>query len=66
MLTINTWSYGFITPIDQLYVYEYTCDNDNDGVTDATDLDDDNDGILDTQENGGVNPQLASGGTLSV
>ena len=47
-------------------MYEYTCDNDNDGVTDATDLDDDNDGILDTQENGGVNPQLASGGTLSV
>ncbi|GAA4031706.1 hypothetical protein GCM10022409_14930 [Hymenobacter glaciei] len=64
VLTINTWSYGFITPIDQVYVYEYTCDNDNDGVTDATDLDDDNDGILDTQETGGVNPQLASGGTL--
>ena len=63
-LTINTWSYGFITPIDQVYVYEYTCDNDNDGVTDATDLDDDNDGILDTQETSGVNPQLASGGTL--
>ena len=64
VLTINTWSYGFITPIDQVYVYEYTCDNDNDGVTDATDLDDDNDGILDTQETSGVNPQLASGGTL--
>ena len=64
VLTINTWSYGFITPIDQVYVYEYTCDNDNDGVTDAVDLDDDNDGILDTQESGGVNPQLASGGTL--
>ena len=64
VLTINTWSYGFITPIDQVYVYEYTCDNDSDGVTDATDLDDDNDGILDTQESGGVNPQLASGGTL--
>ena len=64
LLTINTWSYGFITPIDQVYVYEYTCDNDNDGVTDATDLDDDNDGIPDTQETGGVNPQLASGGTL--
>jgi hypothetical protein len=63
-LTLNTWSYGFITPIDQVYVYEYTCDNDNDGVTDATDLDDDNDGILDTQETSGVNPQLASGGTL--
>ena len=63
-LTINTWSYGFITPIDQVYVYEYTCDNDNDGVTDATDLDDDNDGIPDTQETGGVDPQLASGNTL--
>ena len=63
-LTINTWSYGFITPIDQVYVYEYVCDNDGDGVTDVTDLDDDNDGIPDIQETSGVNPQAASGGTL--
>jgi hypothetical protein len=63
-LTINTWSYGFITPIDQVYVYEYVCDNDGDGITDASDIDDDNDGIPDTQETSGVNPQLASGGTL--
>ena len=64
ILTINTWSYGFITPIDQVYVYEYVCDNDNDGITDAADLDDDNDGIPDTKETQGVNPQQASGGTL--
>ncbi|WP_298880925.1 T9SS type A sorting domain-containing protein [uncultured Polaribacter sp.] len=31
-------------------------DNDNDGVSDSTDLDDDNDGILDTVESGGFDP----------
>lgn len=64
LITINTWSYGFITPIDQVYTYEYVCDNDGDGITDATDIDDDNDGILDTQETNGVNPEMASNGTL--
>ena len=64
LITVNTWSYGFITPIDQLYVYEYVCDNDGDLIADATDIDDDNDGILDTQETGGVNPQETSNGTL--
>ena len=63
-LTINTWSYGFITPENQVYVYEYVCDNDGDGITDVPDIDDDNDGILDTQETGGVDPQKSSGGTL--
>ena len=64
LITINTWSYGFITPIDQVYAYEYVCDNDGDLITDATDIDDDNDGILDTQETGGVDPQHTSNGTL--
>ena len=64
LLTINTWSYGFITPIDQVYKYEYVCDNDGDGITDVTDIDDDNDGIPDTQETSGVDPQTSTNGTL--
>ncbi|WP_051718698.1 T9SS type A sorting domain-containing protein [Hymenobacter sp. IS2118] len=57
-ITMNTWTYGFITPIDQVFTYEFLCDNDNDLVGDPIDLDDDNDGILDLTETFGVDPQL--------
>ncbi|KUG08879.1 hypothetical protein ASU33_12215 [Solirubrum puertoriconensis] len=49
--TVNTWTYGFSVFVgDTEFTYSSACDNDNDGITDATDIDDDNDGILDVVE----------------
>ncbi|WBO86133.1 T9SS type A sorting domain-containing protein [Hymenobacter yonginensis] len=57
-LTINTWTYGFISAAaEQSFIYTFNCDYDNDGVADAQDLDDDNDGISDLTESNGQNPQ---------
>ncbi|AII53766.1 hypothetical protein N008_17515 [Hymenobacter sp. APR13] len=49
--TVNTWTYGFsVFTGSRTFVYADVCDNDNDGVADATDIDDDNDGVLDVVE----------------
>ncbi|MBF9141545.1 T9SS type A sorting domain-containing protein [Hymenobacter properus] len=48
---VNSWTYGFVSTASNLsYTTVSVCDNDNDGVTDNTDIDDDNDGVLDVVE----------------
>ena len=48
--TINTWFYSSDASSALLSKVLPTCDTDNDGIDDDSDLDDDNDGILDLTE----------------
>lgn len=58
-ILVNTWTYGFASLQGaRSFVYADACDNDNDGVTDETDIDDDNDGVLDATE--AYNPLASS------
>ena len=67
--TVNTWTYGFISAAaEQVYTFDFSCDFDNDGISDKDDIDDDNDGIPDVVEMYGLNPQsqTANGATTTT
>ena len=67
--TVNTWTYGFISAAaEQVYTFNFTCDFDNDGISDKDDIDDDNDGVLDVDEMYTLNPQTqtANGAVITT
>ncbi|MEQ8473752.1 MAG: T9SS type A sorting domain-containing protein [Marinoscillum sp.] len=51
---VNTWSFGYYQINSQIISFDYSCDQDNDGVSDDSDLDLDNDGLVDSDEGDGL------------